>query len=75
VAHAEADSRRIRHEAEDYIDQKLAAFEVVLDRTMQAVVRGREQLQAVVAPLTEVGGEPVAGDDDFDDRVFDQDDA
>jgi F0F1-type ATP synthase membrane subunit b/b' len=73
VAHAEADSRRIRHEAEDYIDQKLAAFEVVLDRTMQAVVRGREQLQAVVAPLTEVG-DPAEGDDDYDDAVFDQDD-
>jgi cell division septum initiation protein DivIVA len=73
VAHAEADSRRIRHEAEDYIDQKLAAFEVVLDRTMQAVVRGREQLQAVVAPLTEVG-DPVEGDDDYEDAVFDQDD-
>ena len=51
VAHAEADSRRLRHEAEDYIDQKLAAFEVVLERTMQTVLRGREQLQAVVAPL------------------------
>src|SRR3954454_7537503 len=52
VAHAEADSRRLRHEAEDYIDQKLASFEVVLDRTMQAVQKGREQLQAVVEPLS-----------------------
>jgi hypothetical protein len=51
VAHAEADSRRLRHEAEDYIDQKLAAFEVVLERTMATVVKGREQLQAVVEPL------------------------
>ena len=40
VAHAEADSRRLRHEAEDYIDQKLAAFEVVLERTMQTVLQG-----------------------------------
>jgi hypothetical protein len=51
VSHAEADSRRLRHEAEDYIDQKLASFEVVLDRTMQTVQRGREQLQAVVGPM------------------------
>ena len=51
VAQAEADSRRLRHEAEDYIDQKLAAFEVVLERTMATVVKGREQLQAVVEPL------------------------
>ena len=51
VSHAEADSRRLRHEAEDYIDQKLAAFEVVLERTMATVQKGREQLQAVVEPL------------------------
>ena len=43
--------RRLRHEAEDYVDRKLAAFEVVLDRTMQTVEKGREQLQAVVEPL------------------------
>jgi F0F1-type ATP synthase membrane subunit b/b' len=75
VAHAEADSRRIRHEAEDYIDQKLASFEVVLERTMQTVVRGREQLQAVVAPLAavEVEGEELA-DDLLDGGVYDQDD-
>jgi F0F1-type ATP synthase membrane subunit b/b' len=51
VSTAEADSRRLRHEAEDYIDQKLAAFEVVLERTMATVQKGREQLQAVVEPL------------------------
>lgn len=72
VANAEGDSRRIRHEAEDYVDQKLAAFEVVLERTMQAVVRGREQLQAVVGPLPELDGALDEGDDDA--GVFDQDD-
>jgi F0F1-type ATP synthase membrane subunit b/b' len=51
ISQAEADSRRLRHEAEDYIDQKLAAFEVVLERTMTTVQKGREQLQAVVEPL------------------------
>jgi F0F1-type ATP synthase membrane subunit b/b' len=73
VSHAEADSRRLRHEAEDYIDQKLAAFEVVLDRTMQTVQRGREQLQAVVAPLP---GPDLAeeGTSVEDSSVFDQDD-
>jgi len=76
VSHAESDSRRLRHEAEDYIDQKLAAFEVVLERTLQTVARGREQLQAVVAPvadhddalIAEALGEPA------DAGVFDQDD-
>ena len=72
VSHAEADSRRLRHEAEDYIDQKLAAFEVVLDRTMQTVQRGREQLQAVgPLPGPDLSEEP-AGNDDL--GVFDQDD-
>ena len=35
VDDAEASGRQLRHEAEDYVDQKLAAFEVVLERTMQ----------------------------------------
>jgi cell division septum initiation protein DivIVA len=77
VAHAEADSRRLRHEAEDYIDQKLASFEVVLDRTMQAVQKGREQLQAIVEPLA---GEPHPDDEALEahfapdeSAVFDQD--
>jgi hypothetical protein len=79
VAQAEADSRRLRHEAEDYIDQKLASFEVVLDRTMQAVAKGREQLQAVVEPLEQQPPESGLEDleriyDDDDSPVFDQDD-
>jgi F0F1-type ATP synthase membrane subunit b/b' len=75
VAQAEGDSRRIRHEAEDYIDQKLAAFEVVLERTMATVVRGREQLQAVVAPLTGVEVDDEEEPNDLlDAAVFDQDD-
>ena len=70
VSTAEADSRRLRHEAEDYIDQKLAAFEVILDRTMQAVQRGRERLQVVVdLPEAEVV------DEADDNAFFDQDQA
>jgi F0F1-type ATP synthase membrane subunit b/b' len=78
VAHAEADSRRLRHEAEDYIDQKLASFEVVLERTMATVVKGREQLQAVVEPLThDLRDDSLSPEESYegDDRaVFDQDD-
>jgi hypothetical protein len=47
VEDAEAEGRRLRHEAEDYIDQKLAGFEIVLDRTMKTVRSGRERLAAV----------------------------
>ena len=50
IDEAEAAGRQLRHEAEDYVDQKLAAFEVVLERTMQAVQKGRERLQVVIEP-------------------------
>lgn len=36
---------QMRVEAEDYIDQKLAAFEILLNKTLTVVARGREQLQ------------------------------
>jgi hypothetical protein len=38
-------AREIRMEAEDYVDAKLASFEVVLQKTLAAVVKGRESLQ------------------------------
>lgn len=50
VDDAEKTSRDLKHEAEDYIDQKLASFEVVLERTMTAVTKGRERLQVVIPP-------------------------
>lgn len=50
VEDAEASSRQIQHEADDYVDRKLAAFEVVLERTMSTVQKGRERLQAHVGP-------------------------
>ena len=46
---AREEARRLRHEAEDYCDQKLAAFEIVLDRTIKTVKGGRAKLQ--VTPL------------------------
>jgi cell division septum initiation protein DivIVA len=42
-ARQEADS--LRTEAEDYIDGKLAGFEITLSKTMRAVERGRENLR------------------------------
>jgi F0F1-type ATP synthase membrane subunit b/b' len=52
-AHEEA--RRLRHEAEDYADQKLASFEIVLDRTLKTVQAGREKLQVAPLPDVELG--------------------
>ena len=44
-AEAEENSNRMRLEVEDYVDTKLANFEVVLQKTIAAVERGREKLR------------------------------
>jgi cell division septum initiation protein DivIVA len=41
---ARADSERMRREIDDYVDGKLANFEVVLHKTMAAVAKGREKI-------------------------------
>lgn len=41
-AHTEADE--LRKETDEYVDSKLANFEITLDKTMDAVRRGRERL-------------------------------
>jgi cell division septum initiation protein DivIVA len=46
---AEAESRRMMREAEDYCDQKLASFEVVLDRLSKTVAGGRRKLAGTMA--------------------------
>lgn len=45
IARANAESRRIRHEADDYVDAKLGDFEVVLQKTLSTVTRGRDRLR------------------------------
>ena len=52
---ANEEARRLRHEAEDYADKKLASFEIVLDRTMKTVQAGREKLQVSPIPAVEIG--------------------
>jgi hypothetical protein len=49
VDNAEDDARRKKHEAEDWCDQHLARFEIVLERTSKTVAAGREKLRAVAA--------------------------
>ena len=64
---------RLKHEAEDYCDQKLAAFEIVLERTMKTVQAGREKLR--VTPLPAPDEAPLAGAEDSGqhEAFFDQD--
>jgi cell division septum initiation protein DivIVA len=44
LAHARAESEELRKETDEYVDAKLANFEITLERTMEAVKRGRERL-------------------------------
>ena len=52
AARREAD--QIRDEADEYVDQKLANFEVVLTKTLHAVGRGRDKMRGS-NPMEELG--------------------
>jgi len=60
VDDAKEEASRLRLEAEDYCDQKLGSFEIVLERTIKTVQAGREKLR--VAPLPD-GGRLGLGDE------------
>lgn len=55
LAEAQADADGLRKETDDYVDGKLANFEITLERTMEAVRRGRERLagRSALDSLTE----------------------
>ncbi|HSJ21008.1 MAG TPA: hypothetical protein VK964_10570, partial [Nocardioidaceae bacterium] len=44
LAEAQRDADGLRKETDDYVDGKLATFEITLERTIEAVKRGRERL-------------------------------
>jgi hypothetical protein len=73
VEKARDEAARLRLEAEDYCDQKLAGFEIVLERTAKTVAAGRETLRATPAPAS---GDNTLGfgapQRDEDDGFFDQ---
>jgi hypothetical protein len=69
---ADEEARRLRLECEDYCDQKLASFEIVLERTLKTVAAGRTKLQG--NPLSgEVPVVPPVEDDESAQAFFDQD--
>ena len=45
LAEAGAEARRMRSEVDDYVDGKLATFEIVLHKTLATVDKGREKLR------------------------------
>ena len=63
VAAARSDAERMRLEIDDYVDGKLANFEVVLHKTLQAVEKGR----AKISGRHDFDG---LGDTEFDETAF-----
>ena len=55
---AEEELAAMRAETDDYIDSKLANFEVVLGQTLTAVERGRDSLRARQSAYHELSDEP-----------------
>jgi hypothetical protein len=55
LAEARHDAEGLRKETDDYVDEKLATFEITLERTIEAVKRGRERLagRSALDSLTE----------------------
>jgi len=47
VEEARDEARRLRLEAEDYADQRLAQFEIILERTLRTVSSGRQKLSGL----------------------------
>jgi hypothetical protein len=66
---------RLKNEVEDFCDQKLASFEIVLERTLKMVGAGRQKLQVSLNTGDEPDGVGPRYDDDGPDgpAVFDQD--
>jgi len=65
----------MKNEVEDFCDQKLASFEIVLERTMKMVANGRAKLQVSLdSGEVPAVGRGQGGDPDPDEpAVFDQD--
>jgi cell division septum initiation protein DivIVA len=72
VDEAKDRATKLRVEAEDYVDQRLAAFEIWLNKTSKAVAKGRAQLQGTGAgaPEGEVPVEASQGPFDVTEHAF-----
>jgi cell division septum initiation protein DivIVA len=45
VDESQAEADRLSHQADDYVDAKLANFEILLSKVLRSIGRGREQLR------------------------------
>lgn len=72
VEEAEAQGRALRHESEDYVDRKLAQFEVILSRVMSEIGRGRERLQPMIESGEGEGDGEGEGEGDGEAGLFEE---
>lgn len=72
---ADDEARRLRMEADDYCDQKLAGMEIALDRILRTVQEGRMRLAPAIDAQAEavVEGASIGETSTGDDGFFDQD--
>ena len=69
---AESDSRRLKLETEDFLDQRLASFEILLDKLGKTVGAGRQKLSIGNASEA-LAMDELEDDDDPTKGFFDQD--
>jgi len=72
VETAESDSRRLKLETEDFLDQRLASFEILLDKLGKTVGAGRQKLSIGNASEA-LSMEDIEDPDDPTKGFFDQD--
>jgi cell division septum initiation protein DivIVA len=66
VDEAEAESRKLRMEADDYVDRRLAKLEIELERITKQVHAGRQRLQVAPSQAAEAEPETAASASFFD---------
>ncbi len=69
---AEEETRRLKNETEDFLDQRLGSFEILLDRLSKTVANGRNRLSIGSAPPPPESEEPIEQQEVAD--FFNQDD-
>jgi hypothetical protein len=67
---ADGDARRLRHETEDFLDQRLGSFEILLDKLQKTVHAGRSRLAIGAHTAAE---ETAVEEEDPTKGFFDQD--
>jgi DNA repair exonuclease SbcCD ATPase subunit len=69
---AEEETRRLKNETEDFLDQRLGSFEILLDRLSKTVANGRNRLSIGSEPPPTESEEPIEQQEVAD--FFNQDD-